>query len=826
MENLLQDTRYALRFLRRSPGFTFVAVLSLAVGIGVNAALFTVVDALLLRPLPVAQPEALVDIFTSGSGGEAYQTSSYLDYLDFKAESAVFEDVAGHTLMLAALNLEDRSRLVMGEVVTGNYFRVLGLEAARGRTLLPEDDRSGAERVAMVSYRYWQRELGGTPSVVGHTLRLRGQSYTIVGVAPRNFGGLLPMIAAEVWLPTAQVDEVEPAGIQDVVPSPTGNTRLERRGSRWLFLKGRLRPGATLEQAQARLGTLMGRLELDHPQTNKGRKVSLVATRRLRVHPLADEVLRPVAAAAMGFVGLVLLIACANVAALLLARASGRRREIGIRMAIGASRGQVVRQLLVESVVLSLLGGLAGAALAWGGTRLLTALPLPIPIPLSFDLRLDARVLAFTFAAALVAGLVAGLAPALRASRPDLVSDLRGETPAAEAGGRRLTLRDGLVAAQMAVTFVLLVAAGLVGRSVLASKGAKLGFDPGGLAIVSTDPGMLRYSEERSREFYERAEERIRALPGVVSVATAFRLPFSLNFNESQFDVPGHVSPEDRGFTLKNTAVSAEYFQALGVPVLQGRGFLPSDTPESPRVAVVNEALARRFWPGESAVGRVVHVKDRQGAPVEIVGVVADYRVQTVGEGQVPYMHFASSQRFQSYQLLFARTKGDPQQLLAQMRRILLDLEPNLVFLDNQTMQAQVTTMLLPVLAGMTLASVAGLIALSLATLGLYGVVAYSVARRTREIGVRMALGADRARVVRLVLRQGLGLALFAVGAGSLLAAVLSRSLAGVLFGVQATDAAAWGVAVALVLGTALAANALPALRASRVSPQVALRAD
>jgi predicted permease len=406
------------------------------------------------------------------------------------------------------------------------------------------------------------------------------------------------------------------------------------------------------------------------------------------------------------------------------------------------------------------------------------------------------------------------------------VSDLRGETPAAEAGGRRFSFRDGLVAAQMAVTFVLLVAAGLVGRSLLASKRAHVGFRTEGLAIVSTDPSMLRYSGERSREFYERAQERIRALPGVVSVATAFRLPFSINFNESQFEMPGHASPNDRGFTLKNTAVSAEYFETLGVPIVQGRGFLPGDTPSSPRVAVVNEALARRFWPGESAVGKVLRLVDRPDNTVEIVGVVADYRVQTIGEGQVPYLHFASSQRDVSYQLLFARTRGDAQELLVQMRKALLDLEPNLVFLDNQTMQAQVTTMLLPVLAGMTLASVAGGIALGLAAIGLYGVVAYSVARRTREIGVRMALGADRAQVVRLVLRQGLGLALVALGIGAVLAAALASGMARALFGVTAADPVAWAAATATLLVATLCANAIPALRASRVSPQEALRAD
>jgi predicted permease len=825
-EGLLRDVGYALRFLRRNPGFALVAVLSLGVGIGFNTALFSVVDALVLRPLPVAEPDRLVDIYTSGADGDTYATSSYPDYLDFRAETRSFADVAGHSAMFTAQNLEDRSRLLLGEVVTGNFFTLLGLRAAAGRTLLPDDDRPGAERVVVISHRKWQRDFHGDPAAVGRSLRLRGQSYAIVGIAPAGFSGMLPMLAAEIWLPMAHVEEVEPAGIQDAVPSPTGSSRLERRGQRFLFLKARLQKGVSVEEARAALALVGTRLEAVYPQTNRDRKLSLARTRDVRVHPEADRVIRPVASAAMALVGLVLLIACANVASLLLARAAARRREIGIRVAIGADRATLVRQLLTESLVLALAGGAFGCALAWAGTRALTSLALPIPIPMSLDLRVDWRVLLFALAASLGAGLVAGLAPALRASRPDVASELRGERSSSDAPSRRFGFRDGLVAAQIAVTFALLLAAGLVTRSLSASLRAPLGFEPDGIAIVSLDLDMLRYDATRSREFYERASERIAALPGVSSVARAWRLPFSLNFGENQFDVPGHESPTGRGFSLLTTDVSPGYFETLRVPLLEGRDFAVGDTPDAPRVAIVNETMARRFWPGESAVGKTFRRHDRPERVYQVVGVVADYKTRTIGEAKAAYIHFAAEQQPSPAQVVFARTRGDAAALVAQMRRVLTEMEPNLVFLDNQTMQAQVRTILLPVEAGAWLSSVAGVVALALAAFGLYGTVAYSVARRTREFGVRMALGADRARLVRLVLRHGLALAAIGLVAGGLAAALLARVLSGALYGVAAADPVAWLGAASLALAAALTANALPALRASRVHPSEALRVD
>ena len=826
LDGLKADVRQACRWLLRSPGFTLAAVASLAIAIGFNSALFSLVDAVLFRPLPVKAPDSLVEVYTSGSDGDAYATSSYPDYLDFKERNTVFSEIVGHSTMFGALSTSERSRLAMGEVVTGNFFPTLGIRAALGRTLLPEDDRPQAERVVVVSHRYWRREMGADPNAVGRTLRLRGQPYTVVGVIQEGYSGLLPMLAAEIWLPTAHVEEVEPAGLQDAVPSPGGTSRLDRRGQRWMFVKGRLKPGVTLEQAQANLDGVMAGLVETYPQTNKDRRVALLASKGVRIHPAADRILVPLAAGLMLLVGLVLLIACANVASMLLARASARRREISIRMAIGARRWHVVRQLLAESVVLGLLGGAAGTTLAFALTRLLTTLDLPLPVPLNFDVRVDARVLAFTALVALVAGVLAGLAPALRVSRQNLVSDLRGEAAGAAVAGRRWSLRDGLVVGQIAVTLALLVVAGLVARSLSAAQHANLGFRTSGLAILSSDLGMARYDDAAARAFWDRALERVRALPEVENAAFADHLPFSLNFGEQQFHIPGQLSPGDRGFTVAVTRVSPEYFQTLGVPILQGRGFLSSDTPESPGVVVVNEAFARRFWPGKSALGQIVHTRGPEGPAFEIVGVSADHRVQSIGEGSVPYVHFSRTQRSDRYQILVARARGDAGRLVAQLRQELLALEPNLVFLDNQTMETQVAATLLPVRAGAWLASVVGVVALALAGIGLYGVVAYSVARRTREIGVRMALGADRLRVLGMVLRQGFSLVAVGLALGAILAALGLRGLSGVLYGVGLADPLAWGTAAFSLAMAAAAANAIPAHRATRVNPSVALRAE
>ena len=804
-----------------------MAVASLAVGIGFNTALFAVVDALLFKPLPVRDVKTLVDVFTNGSAdreASASSTSSYPDYLDLKSQNDVFEDVCGYTAMFAPLNLADRSRLVLGETVTGNYFQVLGVGAALGRIIQPDDDKPGAPRVVMVSYQYWKRELGGSTTAIGGTITLRGDAFTIVGVAPAGFNGMVSILSPDVWVPVSASLPFEPIGIHDTVPSPGATNRLDRRGERWMWIRGRLKPGRTAAQAAANVDVIMLRLAAEYPATNRNRRMTAMPTSDIHFHPAADRTLVPIAAGVMAVVGLVLLIACANVASMLLARASSRQREIGIRLAIGASRGRLVRQLITESLVMSLIGAAAGTLFAWWATRLLQALHLPLPIPLAFDLRIDLRVLLFTLAVTVLAGVLAGLLPAIQASSPSLVPGLRGD--AVPLGrGSRWTAGDALVALQIAVTAVLLVVAALLVRSVVAAERTNVGFQTERLAIVSMDPTMARYSEERTRRFYDDAIARLKALPGVEAVALATRVPFSINTNRWSIFVPGHHQPGEAD-TIDVTTVSPEYFKTVGVRLLDGRLFTDDDRPNTPSVAIVNETFARRYWPGESAVGRTFRSRVSDGPEFQIVGVVSDHKVNTVGEPPTPFLHLARAQRPNAYSAVVARTRGDAATLLRDMRRELLALEPNLVFIENQTMEAEVGATLFPVRASAWLVSIVGAVAMLLAAIGLYGVIAYSVARKTREIGIRMALGARPAAVLRQVMRHGLAVACIGLVAGAIFAAAASRLIAGALYGVGTADPVSWLSAVVLLLSISALANLIPASRAARVDPSVALRTE
>lgn len=826
---MLTDLRYALRWLRRSPGFAAVAILSLGLGIGANTAMFSLVDAVLLRPIPVEDPESLVDVFTSSSDGDEYATTSYPDYLDLKAQNTVFSDMTAYSMMFAPLNLGDRARLVMGHIVTGNHFEMLGVRPLMGRVLQPADDLAGAERVVVISHRMWRADFGGDPSVLGKSLQLRGQPYTIVGVAPPTFTGVVPIIVPELWLPIAYADEIEPAGINDNVPSPTGRTRLERRGSRWLFVKGRLEPGVTAAAASANVQVLGAQLGAAHPATNRDRRMSAFATSDVRMLvPQAGGVLSAGSAGVMGVVGLVLLIACANVAGMLLARASARNREISVRLAIGAGRWHIVRQMLSEGLVLGVAGAAVAAAIAWGLLRVLLTMRLPLPGSIALDVRVDWRVLAFAIGIAVVAGILAALTPALKAASTRLSGDLRGEVPSTRLGGRRWALRDVLVVTQLALTTVLLVVAGLLLRSLALSQAADIGFRTTGLAMVSADTGMVRYDADRAEQFWQQALDRVQTMPGVESAALVSpRLPLDVNYNQTSVRIDGRTydSPE-RGDVIANVSVTPDYFSTLDVPIVEGRGFTVADRRGAPRVAVVNETMARRFWPNESAIGKTFELAFGTGEKYQVVGVAKDHRVFAVNERPSPYLHFAAAQQPSRYNYVVARTRGDASALLAGLRRELLAIEPGLVFVASNTMESNLELSLLPQRAAAWLALAFGGVGTLLAAIGLYGVIAFSVARRTREIGVRVAIGAASRDVLGLVLRQGLALATVGTAVGLVLAALVARLLSGVLYQVGTYDPLAWLAAVVVLLTAALMANLVPARRAMRVDPVTALRTE
>ncbi|MGE0462861.1 MAG: ABC transporter permease [Vicinamibacterales bacterium] len=824
---MLQDIRYALRWLARSPGFALVAILSIGLGVGVNTAMFSLVDTLLFKPLPVSDPDSLVDVFTVGGDGDEYATSSFADFTDLKAQNDVFSDMTAYSPMFAPLALGERSRLVIGQIVTGNHFTFFGVSPHLGRLLVPSDDDPGAARVVVISHRMWQNEFGGAPSAIGQALTLRGLAYTIVGVTRPDFNGVVPLLTPELWLPMAHVEEVEPAGITDVVPGP-GRTRLERRGVRWMFVKGRLKPGVTVEQAHANVSVIGRQLAAAHPQTNKDRRMSAVPTSEVRMLvPQASGVLSIGAAALMSVVGLVLLIACANVAGMLLARASARRREISVRLAIGASRGRLVQQLLMEGLVLGSLGATVAIACAWAVIRALASIQLPLPANLVLEIGLDWRVMLFAVAAAGLTGVLASLLPALKASAPSLVTDLRGEVPAGRVAGRRFALRDVLVVTQVAFTAVLLVVAGLLLRSLAESQRADVGFKVDGLATVSLDTDMVRYSPERGEQFWNDAVARVRAMPGVTAVATATpSLPFELNFNQAELQVDSRTYAEgQRGETIENVAVSAGYVSTLGLRVLEGRDLNEADRKGAPLVALVNETMARRYWPNESAVGRTFTnavTKDRY----TIAGVISNHKVHSVLERPVAMVYFASAQDPERYNYLVARTEGNAGQLLAAIRRDLLAMEPGLVFVGNSTMTDNLSMSLMPARVGAILAASFGALGTLLAAIGLYGVIAFSVARRTKEIGLRMALGANPGTVLGMVMRQGFGLTGVGLVIGGLLAAGAAFGLSGLLYGITPLDPLAWALAILTMLAAAGAANFVPARRAMRVEPMKALRAE
>ena len=817
---VIRDLRYGLRGLARNPGFTAVAMLSLALGIGFNTAIFTVVNAVLLRPLPVSDPHRLLTIYTSQQDGYRYATTSLLDYRDLRERNRTLSGLAGHSLMFAALERDGTASLVLGEIVTANYFGVIGVPLARGTGFAPDADLPNAAPTAVISDAFWKRELGSAADALGRTVRIRGKACTIVGIAPEGFHGLMPGMIADLWLPAGMAEDVEPVGY-NTNTGRAGTTRFDRRGERWMFLKGRLRDGVTIEQARADLSAITASLAADYPDTNEGVATTLLPAGDVRLHPEIDGLLAPLAALLAAAVGLVLLVACANIANMLLARGAARSREMAIRVAIGAGRGRLVRQLLAENVLLSLAGGAAGAlAAVW-----VTQLPLPLPIPVDLDLSIDMRVLVFAAGLSLATGIIFGLLPALDASRPSLVPALKGDAPS----GRRarwFSLRSLLVVTQVAVSTVLVVGAALLARSVNAASLTDIGFETDGLVYASFAPTMVGYGPEEGLQFYQRAADRLRTVPGVTGVAIASRLPFAINYHSSDFFFDGRPDLSgEHGVSIDVTRVDRQYFDTMGVRIVEGRGFDLRETPGSPIVAVINETMARRYWPGESAVGKRLRTRAADGPLIEIIGVAEAHPVRSVGEAARSFVHFSMDQQTAGGNSLVVRGALPDDQLVAAVRREVTALDPRMFFLEIGPYAAQVETTMFAVRAGAALIGTVGAVALALAAIGLYGVLAFNVSRRTREIGIRMALGARPEGVLALVLRDAMTLVAAGLAIGVGLSWAASGAIGSLLIGIAPLDPVSYIAAVLVLLAAALAASIVPARRASRLDPLIALRA-
>jgi predicted permease len=809
------DLKYAVRRLVRSPGFTLVAVLSLALGIGANTAMFSVVNAVLIRHLPVRAPQEMVEVYTSESDGYPYATFSHPDYMDLREDNDAFAGIVGTRTFIARMDRGDEPEILFGEAVSWDYFSVLGVRMALGRSFVSEEDETPETHpVAILGYRMWADKFGADPAVVGKDVRLGGRAFTIVGVAPEAFTGSIPVMVTGLYVPLMMTGAV----------MPDASDQFEQRGSRSMFVKARLNPGVSVEQANAELEAFAAGLAERFPDTNEKRVMTALRSGDVALHPIVDKALVPVAALLLGVVGLVLLIACANLASFLLARAEDRRKEIAIRLALGAGRGALVRQLLVETVLLATLGGLAGIVLADWTLGLLMSFRPPLPIPVSFDISLDRTVLLFTAGVSVLAGLTFGLAPALQATNPDVAPTLKDE---GTGGGRprRFNLRSGLVVTQVAFSFVLLIGAGLFVRSLQKAQAIDPGFYTGPAALVWPMPQLSGYGTgDEARLIMDEYGRRLLADPGVTGVAMADRLPLGAGIQTRGYVIPGSPSETPDGtWAVDNATVSPSYFDVMDVPILQGRPFEEADREGDP-VVIVSEAFVHRFYPGEDVVGR--SIETRGGDRLQIVGVARDAKVRTLGEAPRPYVYQAMRTADFFGTQLVVRGRGTSADVLATAQSVLRDLDPDMVVMEAKTMNEHLAIMLFAPRMGALLLAVFGGLALVLSAIGIYGVVSYAVAKRTRELGIRMSLGASARDVVVMAVSGGMRLVLVGGGVGVLLAAAVTWSLKGFLFGIQPTDLVTFALIPVLLTGVALLAAFVPARRASAVNPVTALRRD
>jgi len=816
MESLLADVRYAARSLWKSPGFTAVAVLTLGLGIGANSAIFTLIDAVLLRPpAGVVEPKRLVTIYTSDFSSGDFGTSSYPDFEAIRAEREVFTGVGAYTLQPLSVSIGEQPEMLIATLVSPEYFGLLGLIPAAGRLIGPDDVTApGTSPVAVVSYATWRARFGGDPGAVGRAIRINGREFTVIGVAPPGFHGLMGVVDNELWIP--------------ITMDPGLGDGLTSMGSRWLLLVGRLRDAVTMTQAQARLTALArSRFEQFPDQwrtvRGDGRKLTVRPESYARVPPQGRAVVVSMSAMLMIVVGLVLLIACANIANLLLARATGRAWEIAVRLSLGATRRRLMQQLLTESLLVAVLGGAAGLGVAGWVADLIVRLRPPVDFPIRLAVETDARVLVFTLGLSLLTGIVFGLLPALRASRPQLVAELKGDV-AGRRTGRVFGLRNLLVVGQLAVSLVLLVGAALFLRSLTRAQAVHPGFDAENVVLMSFALEAQGYNAARARTFVDQQLERARGLPGVEGATLATTVPLGGSYQRRGTRIEGYTPGPGESTEINWNVVGADYFRVMRIPVMRGRAFTEADRDGAPLVVMINEAFARRYWPGEDPIGKGISVTGPEGPFRPVVGVVADGKYRSLAEDGLPFLYLPFGQQHRAGMMLHVRATGDPGRLLALLRDEVRLLDPSLPIISPTTLREQIGLAVLPQRLAATLLSAFGLVAVLLAVIGLYGVMAYAVSRRTREFGIRTALGATRRDVATLVVGEGLVLAGAGLVIGIAVSAAVTRFARALLFDVSPLDPMAFGAVTAVLVGVTVVASYIPARRATRVDPMVALR--
>jgi macrolide transport system ATP-binding/permease protein len=817
---MISDLRFAIRVLIKYPAFSIVAFLALVLGIGANTTVFGIINALLLRPLPVGQSEEVVKVFTTDNHIPGNQSISYLNFQDFEKQNTAFSAMSAYTFAGMGLTRGSETLNVGGLLVTGNYFDLLQVKAALGRTFLPEEDSTpNGHPVVVLGYTFWKK-LGGDPAIVGSPITLNGQSFTVIGVAPRAFTGVDVGFSPDLWVPMSMHQWARPGA----------DFWWETRRALLLSVIGRLKPSVTMSEAQAQMRTIAKQLEQAYPDVNKERSIALLSLEAAKAQglggPTNENLAQNVSLLLLVASASILLIACANVANLLLARSTARQREMAVRLALGAGRNRIVRQLLTESILLGLLGGVGGVILAYCLGDVLIALLPPTPFPIALNPQPDWRVLLLSFAVSILSGVIFGLAPALQMARWDLTQGLRERASTAGGAVTRLNLRSTLVVAQIGVSLLLLIGSGLFLKSFYRAQAIDPGFRTDNLDIVTINPVLAGYDSARALQVVRAIADQIRNDPRVAGADLNNWIPLS-GGEERTVVIDGRDPNDEHNRRFANySPISPGYFQTMGIQLLRGRNFSEHDAEKNAApVAIIDETMAKQFWPNEDALGRRFRFMVKNN-PIEVIGIARNSKAVTLGETPVPMVYLPLNEITDTGITLFVHTTGAPGMMLTEIRRIVRAVDVHIPITYEKTIRDYMAVALWPSWMGAMLLGGLGLLAFILASMGVYGVMAYSVSQRTRELAIRMALGAQTGQIIQLVLRQGMLLAAIGLVFG-LFAAFGSTRLAGsFLYGVNPSDPVIFVGVTSLLAMAAFAACYFPARRALKINPVTALRIE